>query len=78
MNPTTIARTTTHPKHAARPTDYDRVRESQAHNAASQGVHVPLLEGEGDHAFLKGRHHYPEAAAQIDQAVGAFFTGRVA
>lgn len=77
MNPTTITRKSTAPNFAPL-TDRDRMLEGRAHLAASQGIHVPLIEGEGDHAFLRGRHHYPEAAAQIDQAVGAFFTGRVA
>lgn len=45
-------------RHAARPTDFDAVRESQARRSADQGVHVPLI----------GQHHFPEAASQIDQA----------
>lgn len=74
MTPTTITRTTTHPKHAASPTDYDRVRESQARRSAEQGVHVALI----------GQRHYPEAAANIDMAASAWAyaeahnTGRVA
>lgn len=49
-------------------TDRDRMLEGRAHLAASQGIHVPLI----------GQRHFPEADAQIDQAEGAFFTGRVA
>lgn len=59
---TTITRTSTHPKHAARPTDYDAVREAQARRSADQGVHVPLV----------GQHHFAEAAANIDMAESAW------
>lgn len=57
-----------HPKHRAPLTDRDRKLEGRAHLAVSQGIHVPLI----------GQRHFPEAAAQIDQAEGAWFTGRVA
>lgn len=67
MNPTTITRKSTAPNFKPT-TDRDRMLEGRAHRAASQGVHVPLI----------GQRHFPEADAQIDQAVGAFFTGRVA